>query len=39
MLLSEPEKYSDVINAIKKDIAYMPKELKKNVRKKILSYD
>ena len=29
MLLAEPENYRDAINAIKKDIAYMPKELKK----------
>ena len=29
MLLAEPEKYKDAINAIKKDIAYMPVELKK----------
>ena len=28
MLLAEPEKYRDAINAIKKDIAYMPLELK-----------
>ena len=28
MLLAESEKYSDAINAIKKDIAYMPIELK-----------
>ena len=28
MLLAEPEKYIDAINAIKKDIAYMPIELK-----------
>ena len=27
-LLAEPEKYRDAINAIKKDIAYMPVELK-----------
>ena len=27
MLLAEPEKYIDAINAIKKDIAYMPLEL------------
>ena len=34
MLLAEPEKYRDAINAIKKDIAYMPIELKKTwVRK------
>ena len=29
MLLDEHEKYRDAINAIKKDIAYMPIELKK----------
>ena len=34
MLLAEPEKYRDAINAIKKDIAYMPIELKKNLRRK-----
>ena len=28
MLLAEPEKYKDAISAIKKDIAYMPLELK-----------
>ena len=28
MLLAEPENYRDAINAIKKDIAYMPVELK-----------
>ena len=39
MLLDEPEKYKDAINAIKKDIAYMPIELKKNLRMKILSYE
>jgi len=38
MLLAEPEKYRDAINAIKKDIAYMPIELKKNLRKKTFSY-
>ena len=27
MLLSEPEKNKEAIDAIKKDIAYMPKEL------------
>ena len=30
-LLSDPEKYKDAINAIKKDIAYMPLELKKKL--------
>jgi hypothetical protein len=39
MLLAEPEKYRDAINAIKKDIAYMPIELKKNLRMKTLSYE
>ncbi len=38
-LLAEPKKYRDAIKAIKKDIAYMPIELKKNLRKKILSYE
>ena len=31
MLLAEPEKYRDAINAIKKDIAYMPLELRKKL--------
>ena len=31
MLLAEPEKYRDALNAIKKDIAYMPIELKKKL--------
>ena len=31
MLLSDPEKYKDAIDAIKKDIAYMPIELKKKL--------
>ena len=30
-LLAEPENYGDAINAIKKDIAYMPIELKKKL--------
>ena len=38
-LLAEPEKYRDTMNAIKRDIAYMPLELKKNLRKRILSYE
>ena len=38
MLLAEPNKYIDPINAIKKDIANMPLELKKNLMKKILFY-
>ena len=39
MLLAEPEKYSDAINAIKKDIAYMPIDLKKTWGRKILFYE
>ena len=39
MLLSEPEKYKDAIDAINKDIAYVPIELKKNLRMKILPYE
>ena len=31
MLLADPEKYKDAIEAIKKDIAYMPIELKKKL--------
>ena len=31
MLLAEPQKYRDAIDAIKKDIAYMPVELKKKL--------
>ena len=31
MLLSEPEKYKDSIDSIKKDIAYVPIELKKKL--------
>ena len=31
MLLAEPDEYRDTINAIKKDIAYMPIELKKKL--------
>ena len=30
-LLSDPEKYKDAIDAVKKDIAYMPVELKKKL--------
>ena len=39
ILLAEPEKFKDAINAMRKEIAYMPIELKKNLRKKILSYE
>ena len=39
MLLAKPEKYRDDFNAINKDIAYMPIELKKNLRMKVLFYE
>ena len=31
LLLSESEKYKDALEAIRKDIAFMPKELKKKL--------
>ena len=31
MLLAEPEKYQDAIDVIKKDISYMPLELKRKL--------
>ena len=37
MLLSDPEKYRDAIDAIKKDIAYMPLELKKKLEEENIS--
>ena len=37
MLLAEPEKYKDAIDAIKKDIAYMPLKPKKKLEEEILS--
>ena len=37
MLLAEPEKYRDAINAIKKDISYMPIELKKKLEEENIS--
>ena len=38
MLLSDPEKYKDAIDAIKKDITYMPVELKKKLEKENISF-
>ncbi len=38
MLLAEPEKYRDAINAINKDIAYTPKELKKIIEEENIIY-
>ena len=37
MLLAEPEKYKDAIDAIKKDIDYMPIELKKKLEDENIS--
>ena len=39
MLLAEPEKYRDAINAIKKDIAYIPIEPKKLEEEKIILFN
>ena len=38
VLIAEPEKYKDAINAIKKDIAYMPLELKKKIEEEKLHH-
>ena len=38
MLLAEPEKYKDAIEAIKKDIAYMPVELKKKLTEENITF-
>ncbi|WP_438949580.1 chorismate-binding protein [Prochlorococcus sp.] len=38
MLLSDPEKYKDAINAIKKDISYMPKELKNKLEEENITF-
>jgi len=37
MLLAEPEKYKDAIDAIKKDIDYLPIELKKKLEDENIS--
>ena len=39
MLLAEPEKYKDAIDAIKKDIAYMPIELKKKLEEENITFE
>ena len=36
-LLEQPEKYKEAIDAIKKDIAYMPLELKKRLEEENIS--
>ena len=37
-LLSDPEKYNDAIDAIKKDIDYMPIELKKKLEEENITF-
>ena len=39
MLLAEPEKYKDAIDAIKKDIAYMPMELEKKLEEENITLE
>ena len=38
MLLAEPEKFKGAIDAIKKDIAYMPVELKKKLEEEKITF-
>ena len=38
MLLSDPEKFKDALDAIKKEITYMPKELKKKLEKENITF-
>ena len=38
MLLAEPEKYKDAIDAINKDIAYMPLELNKKFEEENITF-
>ena len=38
MLLSDPEKYKDAIDAIKKDISYMPLELNKKLEEENITF-
>ena len=38
LLLSDPEKYKDAIDAIKKDISYMPVELLKKLEKDNITF-
>ena len=38
LLLSDPEKYKDAIDAIKKDISYMPAELLKKLEKENITF-
>ena len=38
MLIAEPEKYKDAIDAIKKDISYMPMELRKKLEEENITF-
>ena len=37
-LLSDPEKYKDALDAIKKDISYMPQDLKKKLEEENITF-
>ena len=37
-LLSDPEKYKDALDEIKKDISYMPQELKKKLEEENITF-
>ena len=37
-LLSDPKKYKDAIDAIRKDISYMPLELKKKLEEENITF-
>ena len=37
-LLSDPEKYKDALDAIKKDISYMPQELEKKLEEENITF-
>ena len=37
-LLSDPEKYKDAIDVIRKDISYMPLELKKKLEEENITF-
>ena len=38
MLLAEPDQYKDAIDSIKKDITYMPMELKKKLEEENITF-
>jgi len=38
ILIAEPDKYKDAIDAIKRDISYMPLELKKKLKEENITF-